>query len=169
MHKRTSTTEYTADANTCRTQHTHTHNHTHTHANVTEGQLPTHREISSSWPSTYRWPIRPPIRGGQLVCNPGCVACTASQLLSQCGFDAIQINFWVPLTPLVPANTLWVESAPRKADYHPLLLRPHDVLGSSAIGSSTINSVRFCRCPLPCLHSRPQTSTPRYPHPPVFS
>ena len=36
----------------------------------------------------------------------------------------LELNFWIPLTSCSDSNTLWVESAPGKGDFHPFELKP---------------------------------------------
>ena len=58
---------------------------------------------------------------------------TGRQLvLRHCDADYLhqphELNFWLPCTPAFGTNTLWVESAPGRADYRPMELRVGELL-----------------------------------------
>ena len=44
------------------------------------------------------------------------------------GYDASEINYWVPLTYVHGANSMWVESAPGLADFAPIEAAPGQVV-----------------------------------------
>eukprot|EP00928_Gymnodinium_smaydae_P065063 TRINITY_DN48263_c0_g1_i1.p1 TRINITY_DN48263_c0_g1~~TRINITY_DN48263_c0_g1_i1.p1 ORF type:complete len:439 (+),score=39.99 TRINITY_DN48263_c0_g1_i1:40-1317(+) len=39
-----------------------------------------------------------------------------------------EINFWLPVTPVAGANSLWLESAPERGDFRPVELQPGEFL-----------------------------------------
>jgi hypothetical protein len=63
----------------------------------------------------------------------------------QYGHQPGEINFWLPLTPLRRTSTLWVESAPLRADWHPLLL-PGDSALDSSCGVGPLFRFHGCCC-----------------------
>merc|ERR1712113_957712 len=39
-----------------------------------------------------------------------------------------ELNFWLPLTNVFGTNTLWLESAPGRGDFRPMVLEPGEFL-----------------------------------------
>ena len=90
-----------------------------------------------------------------------------------------QINFWVPLTKVYDTNTLWLESAPGRQDYHPLELDigqcarfygnqcTHFTLANDTQDTRVSLDLRVvdsgthlhCLCPLPCHGGRSPAPT----------
>ena len=56
--------------------------------------------------------LRAVLPGSVAPCKPHCDA--------DYYHDASELNYWVPVTHVFGANTLWVESAPRAADFAPI-------------------------------------------------
>ncbi|GLY02206.1 MULTISPECIES: hypothetical protein [Actinoplanes] len=58
------------------------------------------------------------------------------------------VNFWLPLTPAFGTNTIWVESAPDRADYRPVTVVPGEFLQFDAINlrhGNRANDTGACR------------------------
>jgi hypothetical protein len=51
-----------------------------------------------------------------------------------------EVNFWLPLSECNPENSMWLESAPGRADWRPILLSPGGLPSLSHSGSGSLQS-----------------------------
>ena len=58
------------------------------------------------------------------VVLPGGVRPSRPHCDADYGYDASEVNFWVPLTRVAGASSMWLESAPGRADFKPIDAMP---------------------------------------------
>ncbi|WIM94452.1 hypothetical protein ACTOB_006476 [Actinoplanes oblitus] len=82
------------------------------------------------------------------VCPPGGVAVSTFHRDADFHHQPGTVNFWLPLTRAFGTNSIWIESAPGRADYQPVELVPGEVLQFDAINlrhGNLANDTGACR------------------------
>jgi hypothetical protein len=79
-----------------------------------------HRFISNFFEQPFYYQATPTFR----VHIPNNVAVGEFHTDTKYGHPDGEITFWLPLTPAFGTNSVWVESAPGTADYHPIIMQP---------------------------------------------
>lgn len=82
---------------------------------------------------------------------PGSMAVGEFHKDSKYSHSIHEVNIWVPLTRTVENNTIWLESYPDKADYHPFLSYPGECLvfqGGLLTHGNKVNDTPYSRLSL---------------------